>query len=274
MIKIGSFSRTMRTAMLLATVLIPAPLLAEPAATPRQMLALAQSQAWDHAVKGEVEKITRRDLSLTEKTSAAPTLVSSVSQSVAIPTITAPSVEAKIETPNPPVTGALREDVLAVAQANAVESQHIPSIQVANVAETDVSLDAPSVHLPPVPATAVTARFASTAVATALPQDAAVAAPAAPKVTPLTEGSPVAVKPESRTEAETRIVRNREAATRPVVKTAPGSIRVANTSPTTPPRHPRANGAIELDGSDIPSQLRRIANRPDVRALMAQYGLN
>lgn len=272
MTKIGSFSRTMRTSLLLASVLMPAPLLAEPAATPRQMLALAQLQAWDHAVKGEVDKIASRDLSLTASASAAPALVSSVSHSAAIPAITTQSVEAKIETPSLPVTGALREVPLPVAQPNAVESQQMPSIQVASVAQTDVSLDATSVNLPPVPSTAVnTARVAPAAVATASSQDAAVAAPAAPNVIPVTQGSAVAAKLESRTENETRIVRNREAANRPVAKTAPG---VANTSPTTQPRHSRANSAIELDSSNIPSQLRRIANRPDVRALMAQYGLN
>ncbi|HEV3501304.1 MAG TPA: hypothetical protein VGZ92_13360, partial [Bradyrhizobium sp.] len=71
MTKTGTILKTMQ-AVLLVTVFTPAPSFAEPALTARQMLAQAQIQSQDNAVKGEVKKITSRGLILTDAQAAEP----------------------------------------------------------------------------------------------------------------------------------------------------------------------------------------------------------
>jgi hypothetical protein len=292
MTKTGSFSRTMRT-VLLATVLMPAPLLAEPAASPRQLLALAQSKAQDHAVKGEVEKMTNRDLSLTERASVASAGASTVDRPAAIPSIAASRTEASIETPSQPAPIVLRDDAVPVPQVNIAEAQpdsRLPPIQVASVSYTEMPLqqvNTPSAVVPPAPATAAdTPRVAPAAVAIAPSHDSAAAAVApmpvnattsASKITSVAQGNTIAAKPESRSATESNVARkseNSEAVVKPVVRTAPASARIANTSPATHQRLLPANTTVEFDDRDIRHQLGRIANRPELRALMAQYGLN
>jgi len=121
MTKIGTLSNTIR-AVLIVAVLTPAPLLAEPAATARQMLMLAQTRAQDHAVKNEVKKITERGPFPTR----LPTPTSFASRDRELSTtspVSASVAETKIEPTSPPMLSASRDDSNTVAPASTAEPE-------------------------------------------------------------------------------------------------------------------------------------------------------
>jgi hypothetical protein len=293
MTKIGYLSCTIRT-FLMATVLIPAPLLAEPAATARQMLTQAQTRAQDHAVKSEVKKITERGPVPTE-TPALKSFSSAPQELGAIPAVSALTAEANIEPPSKAALTVLRDDGISVPPTTPADPQFALRAAAYQIA-SNASLETPKsqvdtasiVTSPPSATTADTAQVAPVAtMAAATTSLDTPALPPAPETQPATikmalaktdrpptEGNTVPATAETRSETGRNVASKSEVAVRPAVKKTSASTRIANSSPETHKRHTRANSAVEFHDSNIRLQLQRIINRPEVRSLMAQYGLN
>ena len=295
MTKIGTLSNTIR-AVLMVTVLTPVPLLAEPSATARQMLIQAQTRAQDHAVKNEVKKITERGPFPTEL--PAPT---SFAFSLQEPSTTSPvsasAAETKIEPTSQPMQSASRDDSNTVASASTADPQFDsrgPAYQVASIAPSELPqghFNNSTVLTSSAPATKANATQAAAPGAAAIAvattsQDTSAVAP--PPVAQPTIIKPAAGKTETlasqdrmmpaRTETKSETGRHdaakNEVTVRPAVKKTTASTRIANSSPVTHQRQVRANATVEFSDTDIRSQLQRIIKRPEVRSLMAQYGLN
>jgi hypothetical protein len=280
MTMIRTFASTMRT-VLMVTVLTPAPLLAEPATTARQMLTRAQAQAQDHAVNSEFKKITERAPILTE-TPAVTSSSSNLQDPSVISAVSTSSAEAKIEPPSQPILSAFRDDSISVPQAYLVAS-------IAPLETPQGQVNTSSIVTSPAPATtadiAQAAPVAATiALATTSQDTSAIVTPpgqptniktaAGKPETQPADGSTIAARTETTSETGRNVARKSESAVRPTVKKTTAQTRTANSSPVTHQRHARANFAAELADSDIRPQLQRIINRPEVRSLMAQYGLN
>jgi hypothetical protein len=287
---IGSLSNTMRT-VLLAAVLIPGPLLAEPADTARQMLTQAQTRAQDQ-VKSEVKKIMARGPILTE-TPAATSFSTNLREPGAVSPVSASATEARIDLPSEPTLTALRDDSFSVLPTTTTEpplAARAPAYQVASIARLETSQSlvdaAASIVTSPAPATAadtaqVAAPVAATMAVAATSHDTPIIAPtpmAQPTIieTPLakpeaqaTAGSTFPPKTEARSETGRNFASESKVAVQPAAKKTTAPTRVANTSAA-----PHQRRAVELADRDIRTQLKRLTNRPDVRALMAQYGLN
>jgi hypothetical protein len=295
MTKIGTLSNTMRI-LLMVTVLTPAPLLAEPATTARQMLGRAQTQAQDHALKGEVQKIAERGRILTE-TPAVTFFSSNLQQPDAIPAVTASAAEIKIDPPSQQTPSALRDDSISVTQASTADPKPVsraPAYQVASLSPSETAqgqIGTSSIVTSPAPTTAADTTSAAPPVAAAIAgattsldtpavAPAAVAQPTAINTalakteTPATEGNTILPSKETKSETVASKSETSEAAVRSTAKKTTASTRIANSSPVTHQRHARANAAVEFADSEFRPQLQRIINRPEVRSLMAQYGLN
>jgi hypothetical protein len=296
----GILSKTLRAA-LLAMVLTPAPLLAEPATSARQMLALAQAQAQDLALKGEADKIAARTGAATEIPAAVSLGASNAREPAVVPQVTAPTVEANAEWRNQSSLGASRDSNLPVAKTGAETPQILASAPAFEVADTPVAASRTSaailspVILPPSVQTG-TAQEVPPPVAVQLPTSAAsiataasggAAAVAAIPVAPpapvpsaalastdkaTTQVKPIPAKADGNIAKDGRFDRNVVA--RPAADNARTSTRSTKLSPVTPQRRHRENDAVEFRYSDgVHRQLQQIANRPEVRSLLAQYGL-
>ena len=292
MTKIGYLSCTMCT-VLLASVLLPAPLLAEPAATARQMLIQAQTRAQDHAAKSEFKKITERG-AVQRETPAVKSFPSDPQEPGSVPAVSALTAEAKIEPPSEATQTALRNDSISVppTPADPLFALRAPAYQIASIepldapkSQVDTALIVTSPSPPTAADTVLVAAPVVTAIATTSHDTPALApAPGTQPATiktalaktdrPASEGSTVPATTETRNENGRNGVSKSEVVVRPTVKKTSASTRIANSSSETHKRHARANSAVEFADRNISPQLQRIINRPEVRSLMAQYGLN
>jgi hypothetical protein len=295
MTKLGTLSNTIGT-VLTVMFLAPAPLLAEPAATARQMLIHAQTRAQDHAAKNEVKRIAERGPILTE-TPAVTSFSSNPRESIAISSVSPSVAETKIEPPSQPTPSVLRDDSITVPQASTAEPQlasRASVYQFASIAPSETPQDEVSTHsmvTSPAPATAANAAQAAAPVAapivtTTTSQDSPAAAPS-PVTQPATittasgktepqpaEGGTILTRTETKSETDRNVASKSEATVKQAAKKTTASTRIASSSQVTHQRHARENSAVEFADSDIRPQLQRIINRPEVRSLMAQYGLN
>ena len=279
MTKIGTLSNTIR-AVLMVAVLTPAPLLAEPAATARQMLIQAQTRAQDHAVKNEVKKITERGPFPTELPAR---------------TSFASSLQEHSTTSSPPMLSASRDDSNTVAPASTAKPEfdsHRPAYEVASIAPSELPqghFNDPTALTSSAPATNANATQAAApgaaaiAVATTSQDTSAVAPPPVTQPTIIkpaagktetrpSEGSMMPARTETKSETGRHDATKNEVTVRPAMKKTAASI--ANSSPVTHQRQVRTSAMVEFSDRDVRPQLQRIINRPEVRSLIAQYGLN
>ena len=278
--------------VLLASVLLPAPLLAEPAATARQMLIQAQTRAQDHVAKSEFKKITERG-AVQRETPAVKSFPSDPQEPGSVPA-GALTAEAKIQSPSEATHTALRNDSISVppTPADPLFALRAPADQIASIepldtpkSQVDTALIVTSPSTPTAANTVLVAAPVVTAIATTSHDTPALApTPGTQSATnktvlskadrPASEGSTVPATTETRNENGRNGVSKSEVVVRPTVKKTSASTRIANSSSETHKRHARANSAVEFTDRKISPQLQRILNRPEVRSLMAQYGLN
>lgn len=263
----STLSKAMRTLMLVA-VLTPTPVLAGPATTAGQMLAQAQ----DHALKAEVGRLTARGRDRADAPAAISPDLLSVQRPGVIP---ASAVDANTQ-PTRPTPG--NDDISA-------SNVSPPVLDVADSSATAPKTDAAAAWIatPPAPLTAnqiaiiPVAGPATPAAPVATTSQNVVVIAAVPAMPPAsvvptiidrtaTQKSAAAGRPERK--GATDVDGTSGAVDMPAVKKT-------NVSTPTHQRSARANGVIEFDGVRIKSrQLQRIANRPELRSLLAQYGLN
>jgi hypothetical protein len=274
MTKTGTILKAMQT-VLLVTVLTPAPSFAEPALTARQMLAQAQTQSQDNAVKGEVKKITSRGLIMTDAQAAEstnpngqrPVVIPAVSAPlVSAPVAPAPVVVAKVDTPAPTPSTTEKVSTFEVAAAPVT-----PAPQARIATSSIVILPAP-----PVAANSTTPESV-TKTDTATPTVATV--PAQPSVTETTIAAPASSLPvvaaTSDTANDAPKANHATATVAPATKKAVASTEtVAMHSSSRHLRRSHPDNVFEISSANVGSQLKHILNRPEVRTLLAQYGLN
>ena len=276
-------------AVLMVALLRPAPLLAEPAASARQLLIQAQARAQDHALKNEVKKITERGPFPTEL--PAPTFfASNLQESGRTSAVSASAAETKIELTSPPMLSASRDDSNTVALASTAEPDlypHRPAYQVASIAPSELpqghfNSSATEALLTPATAADDPQAAAPTAAVAAIgtSRDKSAVAPpqrTQPTFIKTTAGKSEILAPEGSMMSATTETHSEtghyDATLRPVVKKPTRSTRNANFSQVMHQRQVRTNVAVEYSDSNR-AQLQRIMNRPEVRSLMAQYGLN
>lgn len=263
MTKTGTILKTIQ-AVLLVTVLTPAIGHADPLST-RTMLAQAQTQSQDQAVKGEAKKLSRGLILGTAEAATNP----NVQRPVEIPQITAPvtapvapaQTVATVEAPQIeiPALPPRKDDAIVAPATN-------NTFTTAAAAATDAPTTATSsvVTLPaPQPSTdTATTTSATTDVATT---------PA-----PVTPVAPVTVVPTPTTTTHVDSARidttktNTAKADTTTVK--PTSTKTAQASHQ---RHASDDsvtiGGVKVNGG---SQLKTIMNRSDVKSILSQYGLN
>ncbi|CCD92819.1 conserved exported hypothetical protein [Bradyrhizobium sp. ORS 375] len=246
--------RAMPLRLALATaVLLPVTAFAETPMTARQMLAHAQTQALN--LPGEIKKpeLDKNDrigseavgppaaattiaapLAVIEPPAPQPTTLSALAAPAALPEPVAAQTRTNSLTAAAPT-------VEAVKPANAAAAMH----PVATAAETRVPTPAtppvaatPPLATPPVVAPAVAPTPPSAPVATAVPTPQAQTAP-----TPSSAAKPAKAQ------------------------------RPANTAPARVAHHSAPRSSARSDDAAIGSQISRIMRRPEVQALMSQYGL-
>jgi hypothetical protein len=281
--------RTLHAA-LLATVLTPAPLFAEPVQGARQMLALAQTQSRDQFVSGEVKKITTSGL-IPSTAKTAQSTKSSAPQPVVIAAIT--PVDSPVVAPNPSVSSKVDAATTIVgatgkADAPSIEVTALPAAPQPQVAASLI------VVLPAPPAVTTATSAESTTLKE--PLASTITTPSTPITPPSAAVSVVQTQP-SATELPPAASTSKtsSAASAPLeLKGATETGDNAHTIARTVARGPVASGKVaagqdvskharrsysgdgfRTDGSSfVGPQLQRIISRPEVRSLLAEYGLN
>jgi hypothetical protein len=100
---------------------------------------------------------------------------------------------------------------------------------------------------------------------------------AAPTTTeiPTEQTTPIVAKNDNKIDIHNIVVSKTDAVAKPAAKKTSASSRVAHPSPATRQRPARANNAaIEIRDANLGPQLQRILHRPEVRSLLAKYGMN
>jgi hypothetical protein len=263
MTKTGTILKAMQ-AVLLVTVLTPAISHADPLST-RMMLAQAQTQSQDQAVKGEVKKLNRGLILGTAEAATNP----NVQRPVEIPQVTAPVTVPTAPTP-----------VVATVEAPQVE---IPALPPRNddkpAANNTYTTAAASVT------TATTANSSVVTLPAPQPTTDTVTTPTTTPVTtdvattPVTPVAPVTVVPTTTpaTTASTNVdstPANTAKADTTTVKPTP-----TKTSQASHQRHPRSDdsvdvGGVKLNAGNLNGQINKIMGRSDVKSMLSQYGLN
>jgi hypothetical protein len=284
MMKTGTILKAMQT-VLLVTIFTPVPSFAEPALTARQMLAQAQIQSQDNAVEGEVKKITSRGLILTDAQAAEPpkpslqrpVVTATISAPlVSAPVAPAPAVVTKVDTPAP--TPSTTEKVSA-------SSFEVVAAPVTPAAETSVATSS-IVVLPAPPLAADTILPESvTKTGTIMSMVAPVAIPASTVETrssateaamPAPASSLPVVAATNGTANDAPTADNAAGATvAPAKRKAAASTETGATrSSSRHPRRPHPYSIYEIGNANIRTQVQHVLNRPEVRSLLAQYGVN
>lgn len=268
--KTGSILKTLQ-AVLLVTVLTPAISHADPLST-RMMLAQAQTQSQDQAVKGEVKKLNR-GLILGTAEAATP---SNVQRPVEIPQVAAP-VAPTAPTPTVATVEAPQIEIPALPSRN----DDAPVAPVTN--DTYATAAAPAV-------TSTTANSSVVTLPAPQPTDTAaiVTTPATtdaattPAVTPVEPATAVA------TPAPTATATTTDTAKTDAVKTNTAKADTTTAKPTSTrtaqashPHHASEHGddsinvaGVKLNGGNLSGQINKIINRSDVKSILSQYGLN
>jgi hypothetical protein len=282
MTKIGTILKAMQ-AVLLVTVVTPAPLFAEPAVTARQMLAQAQIQSQDNAVKGEVKKITSRGLILTDAQAAEPAkpnlqrpfVTATISAAlVSAPVAPAPAVVTNVDTPVPTPNAT---EMVSTSSFEVAAAPVTPAAETPVATSSIVVLPAPPLAADTIPPESVTKTDTITSMV------APVAIPASTVQTPssATEAAmpapasslPVVAATTGTANAAPTADNAASATVAPAKRKAVASTEAAATRSSS--RHPRRpHNVYEIGNANIGTQVQHILNRPEVRSLLAQYGVN
>ncbi len=273
MTKTGTIVKVMQ-AVLLVTVLTPATVYADPLST-RQMLAQAETQSQDQTVKGEVKRLNRGLIFGTAEAATNP----SAQHSVEIPAIsalaaTAPTPQilvAAVEAPKmdnlapsttkdeksvtPTTSGTFETAAAPAASTSGTETSSIVTLPAPPPATDTISApiipvnSSADVATTPAPAPSVTP-------VTATQNPAAVITPAATTTTAKVD----AIKADAATKtAATKTATARTSHQRRIPNQNDGSFNVAG---------------VNIGSGNIGGQLTKIMNRPEVRSMLTQYGLN
>jgi hypothetical protein len=282
MTKTGTILKAMQ-AVLLVTVFTPAPSFAEPALTARQMLAQAQIQSQDNAVKGEVKKITSRGLILTDAQAAEPTkpnlqrpfVTATISAPlVSAPVAPAPAVVTKVDTPVPtPNT----TEMVSTSSFEVAAAPMTPAPQASVATSSIVILPAPPVAADTIPPKSVTktGTITSTVAPVAIPASTVQTRPSESEAAMPAPASslPVVAATKDTTNNAPKANNSPVATMAPAKKKAVASAEAAATRSSS--RHPRRpHNVYEIGNANIGTQVQHILNRPEVRSLLAQYGVN
>jgi hypothetical protein len=278
-------------AVLLVTVFTPAPLFAEPALTARQMLAQAQIQSQDNAVKGEVKKITSRGLILTDAQAAEPAnpnpqrpvVKATIPAPVVLaPIAPAPAVVSKVDTPAP--TPSTSEKV-STSSFEVAAAPVTPAPQASVATSSIVILPAPPVAADTATPETVTKTDTATSMATVPAQinPVAIAASTVQAQTSVTEATMPASASSLPVVAATKGTANdtpkannaTDASVAPATKKAVASTEtVAAHSSSRHSRRSHPDNVFEIGNAKFGTQLKHILSRPEVKLLLAQYGLD
>src|SRR6202045_4044078 len=284
MTKTGTILKAMQ-AVLLVTVFTPAPSFAEPALTARQMLAQAQIQSQDNAVKGEVKKITSRGLILTDAQAAEPAkpnlqrrfVTATISAPlVSAPVAPAPAVVTKVDTPVPtPNT----TEMVSTSSFEVAAAPMTPAPQAPVATSSIVILPAPPVAADTIPPESVTktGTITSTVAPVAIPASTVQTRPSESEAAMPAPASslPVVAATKDTTNNAPKANNSPVATIAPAKKKAVASAEAAATrSSSKHPRRPHLDNVYEIGNANIGTQVQHILNRPEVKLLLAQYGLN
>jgi hypothetical protein len=282
MTKTGTILKAMQ-AVLLVTVFTPAPSFAEPALTARQMLAQAQIQSQDNAVKGEVKKITSRGLILTDAQAAEPTkpnlqrpfVTATISAPlVSAPVAPAPAVVTKVDTPVPtPNT----TEMVSTSSFEVAAAPMTPAPQASVATSSIVILPAPPVAADTIPPKSVTktGTITSTVAPVAIPASTVQTRPSESEAAMPAPASslPVVAATKDTTNNAPKANNSPVATIAPAKKKAVASAEAAATRSSS--KHSRRpHNVYEIGNANIGTQVQHILNRPEVKLLLAQYGLN
>jgi hypothetical protein len=282
MTKTGTILKAMQ-AVLLVTVFTPAPSFAEPALTARQMLAQAQIQSQDNAVKGEVKKITSRGLILTDAQAAEPTkpnlqrpfVTATISAPlVSAPVAPAPAVVTKVDTPVPtPNT----TEMVSTSSFEVAAAPMTPAPQASVATSSIVILPAPPVAADTIPPESVTktGTITSTVAPVAIPASTVQTRPSESEAAMPAPASslPVVAATKDTTNNAPKANNSPVATIAPAKKKAVASAEAAATRSSS--KHPRRpHNVYEIGNANIGTHVQHILNRPEVKLLLTQYGLN
>jgi hypothetical protein len=281
MTKIGTILKAMQ-AVLLVTVFTPVPSFAEPALTTRQMLAQAQIQSQDNAVKGEVKKITGRGLILTDAQAAEPAkpnlprpvVTATFSEPlVSAPVAPAPAVVTKVDTraATPSATDKVSKSTFEVAAAPATPAAETPV-----ATSSIVVLPAPPLAADTIPSESVTKTGNITSTVAAVESTVQTQSSATEAAMPAPASSLPVVAATKRTANDTPTPDNAAGATvAPAKRKALASTETGATrNSSRHPRRPHPYSIYEIGNANVGTQVQHILNRPEVRSLLAQYGVN
>jgi hypothetical protein len=284
MTKIGTILKAMQ-AVLLVTAFTPAPSFAKPAVTARQMLAQAQIQSQDNAVKSEVKKITGRGLIMTDAQAAEPSnpmvrrpvVTATISAPlVSAPVAPAPAVATSVDTPaaTPSATDKVSKSTFEVAAAPVTPPAETPV-----ATSSIVVMPAPPLAADTMPPESVTKTdtITSTVAPVAIPASTVQTRSSATEAAmPASASSLPVVAATNGTANDAPTADNAAGATvapakrKAVASTENGATRGSSRHP----RRPHPYGAYEIGNANIGTQVQHILNRPEVRSLLAQYGVN
>ena len=274
---------------LLATVLCPAPLFAEPALSARDMLGRAQTQSENHVVKGEVARINRgQDRSKAEAAvparpnSRRPLVVAALPPIAPLPPIPAPTIAGETSHANeaPPSTAELKEpevpapDKPLVSEATAPAATYTPAslpLEPPAVTSTVPAAQIPEQIPEETPSPPIPEASPSTAPGT----DVVAAAPQAPTAQSgaASPAPSIDVKPANADQEAPKV-----AVPDPANIQATNTTRLASSEPSKdarPPKPQAAGDEIEIGGIRLRrNQVESIMARRDVKSMLARYSLN
>jgi hypothetical protein len=273
MINRSAILKTMQV-LFLATTIAPAAAFAETAVTARQLLGLAQSQSQTQVVKGDLDKMSRPALS---QSSPEPLKWAERSPVVAaadtLPTTPLPVIE----------NSALNEPASAVTILNATAAETTPDRSTSQLAslpieprlelqttKAEMQVQVPTGSIAGNPSTGDPAEFR--------------AAPNSISKSGAAEGTAVPVA-----QLGTNVPSPMQPTLREVPTPAAVPAKLTKTSPDDPAPHQQRKGTHatanlssrqttevgeRFQGRNVGPQLQMILNRPELKSLMAQYGLN
>ena len=263
MTKAGTIVKVMQ-AVLLVTILTPATVYADPLST-RQMLAQAEILSQDQAVKGEVKRIDR---GLILGTAQAATNANG-QRPLEMPAISAAAVTA----PAP----------ISAIEGPTIELAALPTAQVETIAPATVDtptrepMQAPTSSIVTLPAPAQPATDTISPSITSVASTANVAT----TPTPVTPDAPVIAVQTSApvtTPAATTTTNAHDTKADRATKVTATKTAIAKTSHQ---RRMQSGGddsfnvaGVNISGGNIGGQLMNIINRPEVKAMLAHYGMN
>ncbi|MGY4427944.1 hypothetical protein ACVWWO_000421 [Bradyrhizobium sp. F1.13.1] len=278
MINRSAILKTMQV-LFLATTIVPSTASAETAVTARQLLGLAQSQSQTQLVKADLDKMSRPALS---QSSPEPPKWAERSQVLAavdpLPTTPLPTSQASepvIEksAPNEPASAVSILNAAAAETTPGRSTSQLASIPIEPRLELQTTKPEMQVEVPigAIAGNSSTADLAETK-ATSNPKSDAAEATRVP-VAQLGTNVPSPMQPTLR-EVQTPAAVPAKLTKATADDPAPHQQRKRTRATDNLGSRPSTDIGERFQGRNVGPQLRMILNRPEVKSLMAQYGLN